>query len=134
MLGQNENLSPWISQISILFGNYIMITMFIHHKTNAHTHWFYFQHLDAKIYSSDEIRKFLWPRLLEIEEDEFQHVMGLSTIHEQVPQEVYQQILKDIARSGGHLHPDTTEEENEKFQQEMAQLICWVLHRQPSLK
>ena len=58
----------------------------------------------------------------------------LDIIHTLVPDEVYQQILKDVARSGGHLHSDATEKEMEKFQDELTQLICWVLHRHPRLK
>lgn len=58
----------------------------------------------------------------------------MDIIHTRVPDEVYQQILKDVARSGGHLEPNPSDKELEKFQDEMTQLICWVLHRHPKLK
>lgn len=61
-------------------------------------------------------------------------VDGLDTIHTCIPNEVYQQILKDVARSGSHISHNATEEETESFQEQLTQLMCWVLHRHSRLK
>lgn len=66
--------------------------------------------------------------------DEIVPVEGLETIYTKIPNEVYQQILKDVARSGSHISPTATEEETEHFQDQLTQIICWVLHRHPELK
>lgn len=83
---------------------------------------------------SDQIRCYLWPRILEIPEEEIRDVEDLENMYKKIPAEVYDQLLRDIARSSGHLSPNATEEETKKFHTEMAQLICWVLQRHPSLK
>ncbi|XP_051158357.1 TBC1 domain family member 20 [Leptopilina boulardi] len=81
----------------------------------------------------DDIRRILWPQLLRLPDKEMPIVDELETVHKCIPCEVYQQVLKDVARSGGHLFPDATEEEISRFQDQMTQLICWVLYRNPSL-
>ncbi|XP_015610596.1 TBC1 domain family member 20 [Cephus cinctus] len=77
----------------------------------------------------DDIRRVLWPRLLGLSDEEPVPVEGLETVHTLLPDEIYQQILKDVARSSGHLSSRATEEEIEIFHEELTQLICWVLHR-----
>ncbi|XP_043467109.1 TBC1 domain family member 20 isoform X1 [Leptopilina heterotoma] len=81
----------------------------------------------------DDVRRVLWPELLRLPDKEMPIVTELGTIHKCIPCEVYQQVLKDVARSGGHLFSNTTEEEIQIFQEEMTQLICWVLYRNPHL-
>lgn len=61
-------------------------------------------------------------------------VDGLETIHTYIPNEIYQQILKDVARSGSHISHNATEKETENFQEQLTQLMCWVLHRHSQLK
>jgi len=61
-------------------------------------------------------------------------VNGLETVHTYIPNEIYQQILKDVARSGSHISQNATEKETENFQEQLTQLICWVLHRHSQLK
>ena len=80
------------------------------------------------------MRRVLWPRLLRLPDKELPTVMGLETVHTHISSEVYQQILKDVARSGGHLPPSATDQEIQVFQDEMTQLISWVLFRNPHLK
>jgi len=58
----------------------------------------------------------------------------LETIHTCIPNEVYQQIVKDVARSGSHIPQNATEEETENFQEQLTQLMCWVLHKHTQLK
>ncbi|XP_032683252.1 TBC1 domain family member 20 [Odontomachus brunneus] len=82
---------------------------------------------------TDDIRRVLWPRLLRLVQEEFIPVNGLETIHTCIPNEVYQQILKDVARSGSHISQNATEEETESFQEQLTQLMCWVLHRHSRL-
>lgn len=67
-------------------------------------------------------------------QEEFTSVNGLETVHSCIPNEVYQQILKDVARSGSHISQNATEEETESFQEQLTQLMCWVLHRHSELK
>ena len=80
------------------------------------------------------MRRILWPKLLRLPDREQPSVFGLDTIHTFIPYEVYQQILKDVARSRGHLPSNATEEDIQVFQEQMIQMICWVLHRNPHLK
>lgn len=61
-------------------------------------------------------------------------INGLETVHTYIPNEIYQQILKDVARSGSHVSQNATEEETENFQEQLTQLMCWVLHRHSQLK
>ncbi|KAL2712610.1 TBC1 domain family member 20 [Vespula squamosa] len=82
---------------------------------------------------TDGIRRVLWPKILRLSMDEIVPVEGLETIYTKIPNEVYQQILKDVARSGSHISPSATEEETEHFQDQLTQIICWVLHRHPEL-
>lgn len=92
--------------------------------------WFFF----FFFYSTDDIRRTLWPKILRIKDNELEVNEQLHSIHTLVPDEVYQQITKDVARSGGHLSSDATEIEMEKFHNELTQIICWVLHRHPAMK
>ncbi|XP_050448544.1 TBC1 domain family member 20 isoform X1 [Cataglyphis hispanica] len=82
---------------------------------------------------NDDIRRVLWPKLLRLVQEEFTSVDGLETVHTCIPNEVYQQILKDVARSGSHISQNATEEETESFQEQLTQLMCWVLHRHSEL-
>ncbi|EFN76869.1 TBC1 domain family member 20 [Harpegnathos saltator] len=82
---------------------------------------------------TDDIRRVLWPKLLRLVQKESIPVNGLETIHTCIPNEVYQQILKDVARSGSHISHNATEEETESFQEQLTQLMCWVLHRHSRL-
>ncbi|XP_047350218.1 TBC1 domain family member 20 [Vespa velutina] len=82
---------------------------------------------------TDGIRRVLWPKILRLSMDEIIPVEGLKTIYTKIPNEVYQQILKDVARSGSHISPTATEKETEHFQDQLTQIICWVLHRHPEL-
>lgn len=83
---------------------------------------------------SDEIRRILWPQLLRIEEKNVPSIDEIHEIHTKLVDNVYQQILKDVARSGGHLPADATELEHKEFQDKLVQIICWVLHKHPELK
>lgn len=67
-------------------------------------------------------------------QEEFTPINGLETVHTRIPNEVYQQILKDVARSGSHISQNATEKETENFQEQLTQLMCWVLHRHSELK
>lgn len=67
-------------------------------------------------------------------QEEFIPTYGLETVHTRIPNEVYQQILKDVARSGSHISQNATEKETESFQEQLTQLMCWVLHRHSELK
>lgn len=80
------------------------------------------------------MRRILWPKLLRIEEKDTPSNEELEEIHTLVADSVYQQILKDVARSGGHLPPEATELEHKEFQDKLVQIICWVLHKHPELK
>lgn len=82
---------------------------------------------------NDDIRRILWPKLLRLSEENSLPVSGLKTIQDCVPNDVYQQILKDVARSGSHISQNATESETESFHEQLAQLICWVLHRHSTL-
>ncbi|XP_031846938.1 TBC1 domain family member 20 isoform X2 [Nomia melanderi] len=50
-----------------------------------------------------------------------------------VPNEVYQQILKDVARSGNHIPQSATQHEIDCFHEQLTQLMCWVLHKHSTL-
>ncbi|KAG7201540.1 hypothetical protein KM043_004291 [Ampulex compressa] len=82
---------------------------------------------------NDEIRRILWPKLLRLTTEELSPISGLDTVHTCIPNDVYQQILKDVARSGSHISQSATEQETEIFQQELTQIMCWVLHRHSKL-
>ncbi|GAB1864422.1 TBC1 domain family member 20 [Camponotus japonicus] len=82
---------------------------------------------------NDDIRRVLWPKLLRLVQEEFIPIYGLETVHTRIPNEVYQQILKDVARSGSHISQNATEKETESFQEQLTQLMCWVLHRHSEL-
>ncbi|XP_014480936.1 PREDICTED: TBC1 domain family member 20 [Dinoponera quadriceps] len=82
---------------------------------------------------TDDVRRVLWPKLLRLVQEDSVPVDGLETIHTCIPNEVYQQILKDVARSGSHISQNATEEETESFQEQLTQLMCWVLHRHSRL-
>ncbi|KAF7992944.1 hypothetical protein HCN44_005725 [Aphidius gifuensis] len=82
---------------------------------------------------TDDIRKILWPQLLRIEGKNIPSIDELNDIHKKIQDSVYQQILKDVARSGGHLPADASELEHEKFQDKLVKIICWVLYRHPEL-
>lgn len=58
----------------------------------------------------------------------------LENVHKLIDNEVYQQILKDVMRSGSHMPEDTSEDAMEKFQNELTQIICWVLSKHSELK
>lgn len=83
---------------------------------------------------NDDIRRILWPKLLRLSEEDSLPIYGLENIHSRIPDEVYQQILKDVARSGSHISPNATQQEMDHFHKELTQLICWVLHRHSTLK
>ncbi|XP_020293398.1 TBC1 domain family member 20 [Pseudomyrmex gracilis] len=82
---------------------------------------------------NDDIRRVLWPKLLRLVQEDSEPVSGLETVHTCIPNEIYQQILKDVARSGSHISQDATEKETESFQEQLTQLMCWVLHRHSQL-
>ncbi|XP_012540167.1 TBC1 domain family member 20 [Monomorium pharaonis] len=83
---------------------------------------------------NDDVRRVLWPKLLRLVQlDELAPVNGLETVHTYIPNEIYQQILKDVARSGSHISQNATEKETESFQEQLTQLMCWVLHRHSQL-
>ncbi|KOC68057.1 TBC1 domain family member 20 [Habropoda laboriosa] len=81
----------------------------------------------------DDIRSVLWPKLLRLSEESSFSVNGLETIHNRIPNEVYQQILKDVARSGSHISQNATQREIDHFHEELTQLMCWVLHKHSTL-
>ncbi|KAJ8686525.1 hypothetical protein QAD02_022319 [Eretmocerus hayati] len=81
----------------------------------------------------DSVRKLLWPRLLRLPHEEPALVEDLDVVHKLIDPEIYQQILKDVARSQSHMPENTPEDLMEKFQTELAQSICWVLSRHPEL-
>ncbi|KOX76217.1 TBC1 domain family member 20 [Melipona quadrifasciata] len=83
---------------------------------------------------NDDIRRILWPKLLRLSEESNFSVTELETIHSHIPNEVYQQILKDVARSGSHISQDATQHEIDHFQEQLTQLMCWVLHKHSVLK
>lgn len=80
---------------------------------------------------NDDVRRVLWPKLLRLAQPV--PADGLEAVHTCIPNEIYQQILKDVARSGSHIPQSATEEEAECFQEELTQLMCWVLHRHSQL-
>ncbi|XP_046469803.1 TBC1 domain family member 20 isoform X1 [Neodiprion pinetum] len=82
---------------------------------------------------NDDIRRMLWPRLLGLSDREPDPVNGLDTVHTKIPNEVYQQILKDVVRSTSHFPQESTEDETTALENEMTQMICWVLHRNKKL-
>ncbi|XP_071575041.1 TBC1 domain family member 20 [Temnothorax nylanderi] len=82
---------------------------------------------------NDDVRRVLWPKLLRLAQPEPTPVDGLETVHTYIPNEIYQQILKDVARSGSHISQSATEKETESFQEQLTQLMCWVLHRHSHL-
>ncbi|KAI4504246.1 hypothetical protein M0802_000717 [Mischocyttarus mexicanus] len=82
---------------------------------------------------TDGIRRVLWPKILRLSKEKIVPVDELKIICTKIPNEVYQQILKDVARSGSHISPTATEEETEHFQNQLTQIICWVLHKHPEL-
>ncbi|XP_054005693.1 TBC1 domain family member 20 isoform X1 [Hylaeus anthracinus] len=82
---------------------------------------------------NDEIRRVLWPKLLQLSEENVLSTNGLETIHNCIPNEVYQQILKDVARSGSHISQNATQQETDCFHKQLTQLMCWVLHRHSTL-
>ncbi|XP_011299100.1 TBC1 domain family member 20 isoform X3 [Fopius arisanus] len=75
----------------------------------------------------------LWPKLLRIDDEKTLDTSELSDVHKKIANSVYEQILKDVTRSGGHLPPDSTEEDYEIFHRKLTQIICGVLHRHPEL-
>lgn len=91
--------------------------------------------LFVQYFFSDDVRKFLWPKLLRLPDEELDMLEEeLETVYKLVDDEIYQQILKDVARSGCHMPEDTSEDTMEMFQKELTQIICWVLSRHPELK
>lgn len=77
----------------------------------------------------------MWPKLLRLAQlEQTALVDGLETVHTYIPNEIYQQILKDVARSGSHISQSATEKETESFQEQLTQLMCWVLHKHSQLK
>lgn len=82
---------------------------------------------------NDDIRRALWPKLLRLLEEDRISVNGLETIEDRIPNEVYQQILKDVARSGSHISQDSTQDETDSFHRQLTQLMCWVLHKHSTL-
>lgn len=76
----------------------------------------------------------MWPTLLRLSEETTFSVTGLETIHSHIPNEVYQQILKDVARSGSHISQNATQHEIDHFHEQLTQLMCWVLHKHSMLK
>ncbi|XP_076750905.1 TBC1 domain family member 20 [Xylocopa sonorina] len=82
---------------------------------------------------NDDIRRVLWPRLLRLPEEGTFSVNGLETVHNLIPNEVYQQILKDVARSGSHISQNAVQQEIDLFYEQLTQLMCWVLHKHSKL-
>ncbi|KYN01491.1 PREDICTED: TBC1 domain family member 20 [Cyphomyrmex costatus] len=82
---------------------------------------------------NDDVRRVLWPKLLRLVQLDLTPVNGLETVHTYIPNEIYQQILKDVARSGSHVSQNATEKEMENFQEQLTQLMCWVLHKHSQL-
>ncbi|XP_076244708.1 TBC1 domain family member 20 isoform X1 [Calliopsis andreniformis] len=82
---------------------------------------------------NDEIRRVLWPKLLRLSEENNLLIHELEMIHDRIPNEVYQQILKDVARSSSHISQNATEHEIEHFHEQLTQLMCWVLHKHSTL-
>lgn len=58
---------------------------------------------------------------------------NLDAIHLCIPNDVYQQILKDVARSGSHMPQNASQEDMDNFYNELTQIMCWVLHRHSEL-
>ncbi|XP_017764667.1 PREDICTED: TBC1 domain family member 20 isoform X2 [Eufriesea mexicana] len=78
---------------------------------------------------NDDIRRIVWPKLLRLSEEDNFSVTELKTIYTHIPNEVYQQILKDVARSGSHISQNAMQHEVDHFHEQLTQLICWVLHK-----
>ena len=81
----------------------------------------------------DDIRRVLWPKLLRLSEESRLSMDELETIHNHIPNEVYQQILKDVARSGSHISENATQDEIDHFHEQLTQIMCWVLHKHSTL-
>ncbi|XP_003708027.1 TBC1 domain family member 20 isoform X2 [Megachile rotundata] len=81
----------------------------------------------------DDIRRVLWPKLLRLSEESKLSVDELETIHDHIPNEVYQQILKDVARSRSHISENATQDEIDHFHEQLTQIMCWVLHKHSML-
>ncbi|OAD52279.1 TBC1 domain family member 20 [Eufriesea mexicana] len=60
---------------------------------------------------SNDIRRIVWPKLLRLSEEDNFSVTELKTIYTHIPNEVYQQILKDVARSGSHISQNAMQHE-----------------------
>lgn len=71
---------------------------------------------------------------MRLPDQEPEMVDDLENVHKCIKNDVYEQILKDVARSGSHMPEDTPEEAMEKFQKELTQILCWVLSKHPELK
>ncbi|XP_057333825.1 TBC1 domain family member 20 isoform X2 [Microplitis mediator] len=83
---------------------------------------------------TDDIRRILWPKILRLTDNESNKVgEELDSIHTLIPDEIYQQILKDVARSGSHLPHNATKSEIDTFHNELTKIICWVLHKHPNM-
>ncbi|XP_066594722.1 TBC1 domain family member 20 [Prorops nasuta] len=82
---------------------------------------------------NDDIRRVLWPKMLRLSKEEPVSEDKLNIIHTCIPNDVYQQILKDVARSGSHIGENAKEEDTKVFHEELTRLICWVLHKNPDL-
>ncbi|XP_076221122.1 TBC1 domain family member 20 isoform X3 [Nomia melanderi] len=82
---------------------------------------------------NDDIRRILWPKLLRLSEESSLPESELKMMQDCVPNEVYQQILKDVARSGNHIPQSATQHEIDCFHEQLTQLMCWVLHKHSTL-
>ncbi|XP_008549043.1 TBC1 domain family member 20 isoform X2 [Microplitis demolitor] len=83
---------------------------------------------------TDDIRRVLWPKILRLTDNESNKVgEELDSIHTLIPDEIYQQILKDVARSGSHLSHNATKSEIDTFHNELTKIICWVLYKHPNM-
>lgn len=80
------------------------------------------------------MRRFLWPKLLRLPENQAPTEDDLENVHKLIDNDIYQQILKDVARSGSHMPDDTSDDVMDNFQKELTQIICWVLSRHQNLK
>ncbi|XP_058802678.1 TBC1 domain family member 20 [Phymastichus coffea] len=81
----------------------------------------------------DSVRRFIWPKLLRLPENQPPVEDDLENVHKLIDNDIYQQILKDVARSGSHMPDDTSEDAMNKFEKELTQIICWVLFKHPNL-
>ena len=71
--------------------------------------------------------------MLKLTETKASNINDLENVHKKIPDEIYQQILKDVTRSRGHIPEDTSDFEVEKFENELTQIICWVLSKHSEL-